>query len=248
MLNFTKKPLAVMGIMAIFLLPVTSVFAQAQIQYTWSDTNADTMRVTLTPTTILLEPLAAPNQTRFLLSTLPSDPNLPPFTSLTTGNLTYLSARQSGNVLYDLSTFAPNTAYLITTTGIAGGVNTNFRGVLLSINDLGLSQYPNISKETYGFIYFQTSNNNTIDCFSFADTRRSSATDTFTFQECERSFAPIPIGFDLIGSSSPFAILTGVRDGLQATSDTFLPLYSILGVPIAFILGRGVILLIRSAV
>jgi len=57
-----------------------------------------------------------------------------------------------------------------------------------------------------------------------------------------------PLNIDLLGSTTPSDIFSAVSGGVTATSDTFTPLYAILGVPVSFVIGRSLLLFIRASV
>lgn len=72
--------------------------------------------------------------------------------------------------------------------------------------------------------------------------------DFMNFYRNALNFAPEPLRIDLLGDTEPLEILNAVTTGVQTTSDNVTPLYAILGVPVSFIIGRSLIIFIRSAI
>lgn len=171
-----------------------------------------------------------------------------------TNDLTYGGHKSSGLQSYDFSTLAPDRGYII------GVTQTASLNVSMLQNMIGQQSsqsqppaYPYTAGGFYGHMYFELDSNSELVCFSFA---RSSALPTINtptgaiqnFQYCEQSFVIPALRLDLMGSTSPAIIISSVTTGVQETGKATWPLLTFIGVPLSFIIGRGVIILIKTAI
>lgn len=152
----------------------------------------------------------------------------------------------STNIL--TSTLLPNEEYLILhhTSSIVGAVTNDF------LTNVANPAYP-INSFSIGFVYIETNSSSEIECFSFLTGTNSTPNGNIqNFLSCEQNFDQDDlqeISFNFLGSTTPLDIVGYVSDGVAETGSNTIPIAgSIIGVPLAFVIGRGLLILIRSGV